>query len=82
MWLIEFSNREWISFAAGVVGEAGGFGVSGDFPFFGVPADRAVEALRDPREPADIEGSCADGGRTNRGPSGDDRVEPVLTVVV
>ncbi len=68
--------------AAGVVGEASGFRVVFDLAFFGVPVNWAVEALGDSREAADVKGACADGGRTNRGPSGDDRVEPVLTVVI
>ncbi|MFN9959534.1 MAG: hypothetical protein ACK55I_41125, partial [bacterium] len=60
--MIEILYGELISGAAGVVGEAGGFGVPGDFMFFRVPADRAVEALCDSREGADVKGASADGG--------------------
>jgi hypothetical protein len=79
---MEFSNRKWISLAAGVVREAGGFRVVFDLALIWIPVDRPTESLCDSCEGADIEGACADGGRTNRGASRDDRIEPILAVVV
>ena len=83
LWVgsMEVSNGEWISGAAGVAREAGGFKVVFDLALIRIPVDRPPESLRNSREPADIKGSCSDGGRANRRASRDNRIEPILAVV-